>query len=59
LRSAEVGIETGLAPLGLRRHRAGGARFAADRPSRAYGFGRHRTELLHAMARHGPPSLDR
>ena len=50
--SAEVAIEIDLAPLALRWHRADGALFAADRPSRAYGFARHRPDLLHAMARH-------
>jgi alpha-glucosidase len=50
--SAEITIEIGLAPLLLRWHRPGGALFAADRPSRAYGFSRHRPDLLHAMARH-------
>jgi alpha-glucosidase len=52
LTSAEVTIEIGLAPLALRWHRANGALFAADRPRRAYGFGQHRPDLLHAMARH-------
>ena len=50
--SAEVTIEIGLAPLAMRWHRASGSLFAADRPSRAYGFGRHHPDLLHAMARH-------
>lgn len=52
LKSAEVEIEVGLAPLALRWRRPGGSLFAADRPSRPYGFGRHRPDLLHAMARH-------
>jgi alpha-glucosidase len=52
LTSADVVIEIGLNPLALRWHRADGALFAADRPSRAYGFGLHRPDLLHAMARH-------
>jgi alpha-glucosidase len=52
LESTELTVEIGLSPLALRWHRAAGALFAADRPSRAYGFGRHRPDLLHAMARH-------
>jgi alpha-glucosidase len=52
LKSAEVTIAIGLAPLALRWHGTDGALFAADRASRAYGFGRHRPDLLHAMARH-------
>jgi alpha-glucosidase len=52
LKTAEVTIEVGLSPLTLRWHRADGGLFAADRASRAYGFGRHRADLLHAMVRH-------
>ena len=51
-KSAEVVVEVGLAPPALRWCRPEGALFAADRPSRAYGFGRHHPNLLHAMARH-------
>ncbi|MBV8337410.1 MAG: hypothetical protein JO358_18600 [Alphaproteobacteria bacterium] len=51
-KSAEVVGEVGLAPPALRWCRPEGALFAADRPSRAYGFGRHHPNLLHAMARH-------
>jgi len=52
LTSGEIAIGIGLAPLALRWHRATGAVFATDRPSRAYGFGRDRPDLLHAMTRH-------
>jgi alpha-glucosidase len=52
LKSTELTVEIGLSPLALRWHRPDGALFAADRLSRAYGFGRQRPELLHAMARH-------
>jgi alpha-glucosidase len=52
LKSAELTVEIGLAPLALRWYRADGALFAADRPNRAYDFGRQRRDLLHAMARH-------
>ncbi|SEC75058.1 alpha-glucosidase [Rhizobiales bacterium GAS191] len=52
LKTDEVALEIGLAPLALRWHRPDGRLFAADRGSRAYAFGGHRPGLLHAMARH-------
>jgi alpha-glucosidase len=52
LKSAELTVEICLSPLALRWYHADGALFAADRPNRAYGFGRQRPDLLHAMARH-------
>ena len=52
LTSAELTLEIGLSPLALRWYRPDGALFAADRPRRAYGFGRQRRDLLHAMVRH-------
>jgi alpha-glucosidase len=52
LKSAELTVEIGLFPLALRWYRADGALFAADRPNRAYSFGRQRPDLLHAMTRH-------